>query len=367
MDGNACTTDGSTGDAAACSLVCTFEPIVGCADGDGCCPGGCTVATDSDCSPFCGDGVVGLGETCDGACPSECDDDNACTLDALTGAADTCSAACSHQAVAVCADADDCCPAGCNANTDDDCSPTCGNDSVEEGETCDGDCPRSCDDGDACTIDLGTGSAEACSFACTTEPNVECADDDGCCPAGCSSSTDDDCPLAAVGDACAIDADCASDWCGTQELVGLPGGYCLAQCAGEQDCDATSHCSNGTCLRDCASDGDCRAPSYECFDSSGDGVDECAPVGGGAGGIGAACEATDDCAGGQGAVCITEANGFPGGYCTIFGDCMACPVGSRCGQFGICVQGCEDADDCRAGYACADVDGDLFTECWLGP
>ena len=41
--------------------------------GDGCCPPGATNATDNDCPPSCGNGVVERGETCDrGSCPTTC-------------------------------------------------------------------------------------------------------------------------------------------------------------------------------------------------------------------------------------------------------------------------------------------------------
>lgn len=65
--------------------------------------------------PECGNGVVELGEICDGDCPTSCDDDNACTNDVLTGSESACNVTCSHTPVGVCADGDGFCPAGCNA------------------------------------------------------------------------------------------------------------------------------------------------------------------------------------------------------------------------------------------------------------
>ena len=58
--------------------------------------------------------------------------------------------------------------------------PVCGNGFVEPPETCDppASCPTTCDDGDPCTIDGETGSAETCSFACTHDPDPACADID---------------------------------------------------------------------------------------------------------------------------------------------------------------------------------------------
>jgi hypothetical protein len=111
----------------------------------------------------CGNGKVEAGETCDGDCPTACNDGNACTVDRLTGSAKTCSASCSFQPISACQGGDGCCPVGCNAITDSDCSPSCGNGIVESGETCDGDCPTACNDGNACTVDSLTGSANNCS------------------------------------------------------------------------------------------------------------------------------------------------------------------------------------------------------------
>jgi hypothetical protein len=73
---------------------------------------------------MCGNGVVELGEACDGACPATCDDGDACTTDGQTGSAATCDTACTHDAVVACASGDGCCPAGCSAQVDVDC---CGN------------------------------------------------------------------------------------------------------------------------------------------------------------------------------------------------------------------------------------------------
>ncbi|MGI5864050.1 MAG: hypothetical protein ACOX6T_18615, partial [Myxococcales bacterium] len=55
------------------------------------------------------------GESCEGNCPTSCNDGVACTADALTGSAANCNAACTFQPITVCAPGDGCCPAGCNA------------------------------------------------------------------------------------------------------------------------------------------------------------------------------------------------------------------------------------------------------------
>jgi hypothetical protein len=50
----------------------------------------------------CGNGTVDDGETCDGDCPTACDDDNACTEGTLTGDPDQCTSACEYAPIAAC-------------------------------------------------------------------------------------------------------------------------------------------------------------------------------------------------------------------------------------------------------------------------
>ena len=78
---------------------------------------------------------------------------------------------------------------------------TCGNGMVDPGETCDppASCPASCDDGNVCTVDQPTGSAQSCNVACSNTAITACSSGDGCCPGGCTSTTDADCPGATGG------------------------------------------------------------------------------------------------------------------------------------------------------------------------
>jgi cysteine-rich repeat protein len=159
-DSLACTADSLSG-GGTCQATCSNTPIVDPIDDDGCCPSGATIAEDNDCSASCGDGVVTAPETCDtaiapgdpGACPSACNDGNACTNDTLLSAG-TCNATCSYTAITTAIDGDGCCPAGANANTDSDCQPVCGNDVVEMGEECD---------------DGGTVAGDGCDDQCQFE------------------------------------------------------------------------------------------------------------------------------------------------------------------------------------------------------
>jgi cysteine-rich repeat protein len=83
---------------------------------------------------------------------------------------------------------------------DSDCKYTCGNGVLDDtaGEACDtaiatgpGSCPSSCDDGQACTTDVVSGSE--CAAACVHAAVTGAADGDGCCPAGANANNDDDC------------------------------------------------------------------------------------------------------------------------------------------------------------------------------
>ena len=52
-DNDACTTDSSSGTAAACSKTCSNTATTACTGGDSCCPTGCDATTDSDCAVDC--------------------------------------------------------------------------------------------------------------------------------------------------------------------------------------------------------------------------------------------------------------------------------------------------------------------------
>jgi cysteine-rich repeat protein len=200
--GNACLKPLVSGAAASCTATCTLEPISDCKTGDGCCPAGCSRKDDGDCSPSCGDGLVdpAAGETCEPnsatqPCPSSCDDQQLCTVDAATGSASNCNSACTHTPITAPKRGDGCCPFGANANDDPDCSPSCGNGAIEAGELCDGSCPASassCNDNQPCTLDSLTGSG--CTRQCAHSAiSAALPAADGCCPAGANANTDGDC------------------------------------------------------------------------------------------------------------------------------------------------------------------------------
>ncbi|MFZ5896060.1 MAG: hypothetical protein ACOY0T_33700 [Myxococcota bacterium] len=176
----------SGADAGAGGTV--SDPCAGisaCVSGDGCCPLGCNTNVDADCARRCGNGAIETGETCDppGSCPASCADTKACTIDSSTGAAETCDLSCKHTPIVDCSGGDGCCPIGCNANTDSDCAAVCSNNVREPGETCDppSSCPATCDDGNVCTTDTTSGTAEACTLACDhTLTSCLCTQANGC-------------------------------------------------------------------------------------------------------------------------------------------------------------------------------------------
>lgn len=217
-DGNVCTTDSEDGDAAHCSITCTHTASnsqyclcgngtldageacdsssehkcpTSCDDGMPCTddfvagdPKTCSAACDHSASKttecLCGNGNRDSGEACDDGpgsakpCPTDCDDDNECTSDIVTGDAEQCTAKCQHNAITTSSatSKDGCCPQGATIANDADCTAQCGDGVVSAGETCDRGsasepCPSTCgDDGDACTMDIITGVAMQCTSEC---------------------------------------------------------------------------------------------------------------------------------------------------------------------------------------------------------
>jgi len=100
--------------------------IPSCGVDDGVCPSNCTTLTDNDCNAYCGNNMTESGENCDGNCPStpsDCNDNNTCTIDTLLGSSSQCTAECTYNNIIICAPNDSCCPTGCTYSIDTDCPP----------------------------------------------------------------------------------------------------------------------------------------------------------------------------------------------------------------------------------------------------
>jgi len=377
---------------------------------------------------LCGNGQLDPGEVCDplaiGAdrCPTECPSNLECSTITLVGSAENCTARCEVRPVG-CIDDDGCCSLGCDSTTDNDCMNVCGNGIVEENETCDGNCPTTCNDNNACTSDMLTGSPQTCDVECVSVPINSCRNGDGCCPAGCTSQNDNDCvcnPTTScqtlgyscgtlnngcqtvscgmcsgnqtcqnntcvntvvnrVGDACTTTAQCGAGLeCATQANEGFAGGYCTKICLSDSECGSGAHCSSvggngGMCVKSCASNNECSRTGYECYQGIGDGRLECWHVANGNGAIGTPCTYNGQCSGGQAGFCIRQANtpDFYQGYCS-----ASCVTNSDCGNTnsyhcwrsnagnaeGVCV-----AKTCnRAGYLVFNSNPtiDSLNECW---
>ncbi len=244
------------------------------ADGDGC---------NMACQLECGDGMLQTGEICDpgiaagetGACPTDCDDSDPCTIDVMTGTG--CSVECSNAPITLPIDGDMCCPEGADARIDSDCTAMCGNMILEPTETCEAGtavaCPTSCDDMNSCTTDTLGGGTATCDAACTYADITACSSvSDGCCPSGCDSGSDVDCS-ATCGNGVLDSGELCEEGTGTpcptacddglactaDALVGSAA-TCNAECSATPitTCSTVSDgCCPGTC--NATNDGDCAA------------------------------------------------------------------------------------------------------------
>lgn len=329
--GNACIVGSLVG--SGCDVRCEMREITACKSGDGCCAPGCTHAQDSDCSAKCGDGAKDPGETCDGDCPTSCDDRDPCTFDMLTGRADQCSVMCGHIALQAGA-RDQCCPKGANAANDPDCSTQCGDGVITGGETCDPkapeSCPTKCDDGDPCTADKLMGSASQCNAVCVHTPVTALKGGDQCCPKGGTAVTDSDCApvcgnrVVEPGETC--DGQCPAtcedrDPC-TADVMAGTGMECSATCMHAPITAAKS--GDGCCPsgQNSTSDGDCKPVCGNGVVESGETCDGNCP---------ASCDDGDPCTNDQtvGSGCnVTCSHAAIGACCRADEDCGA--VTSRC-------------------------------------
>ncbi|MCG8555373.1 MAG: hypothetical protein MJD61_08815 [Proteobacteria bacterium] len=314
-DGDSCTLDTTSGSSASCNLSCSWMQINRCANGDGCCPPGCTYHQDADC-PL---PIVPVGRPCraPGDCPGL-----ACFAERQSGwPGGLCSRVC---------------------NQPGDCPP--GSECVRVPEMPQSMCLPSCKG--------GPGSCPSAGMTCldTKEPV--------CVPSGGGQG--------AVSDPCIDSSHCRGyprSVCLTPG-VGFRNGYCSIRCPEATWCnpgDALRHCVSSDyrqaslCAPTCQQRRDCPRTTTDCWDADGDGVKECWA---GEGRIGDPCARNADCPGGR---CL-KGHGWPRGHCTR--DCDVggpnfCPGGAWCyqrprlpGSQAICVRACQVAEACREGYIC---------------
>jgi hypothetical protein len=264
-----CTRFTLQGSADQCSALCVEAGLESvCKPDDGCCPPGCTVADDSDCSIMCGNGAKEGSETCDplSSCPTVCLPQG-CQLRKLVNPG-SCTAECVNERLQTTCQADDsCCPPGCHSGNDSDCQAACDNGVKESGETCDplSSCPADCP-ANQCQLRklISPGN---CKAQCVDDRlQTSCQGGDDCCPAGCNSANDSDCGIVCgnaireAGETCdppsSCPQSCPPTGCQLRELRNA--GTCKATCENTRTqtaCTGGDDCCPGACHNN--NDSDC--------------------------------------------------------------------------------------------------------------
>lgn len=263
---------------------------------------------------------------------------------------------------------------------------------IAGGGYCTADCTTSgsCPAGASCV--LATETVKICIKTCTTPSQCraehlclsglclpKCTRDDDCSSANCEVLSGR-CGPSRVGTACTTDSSCGQypAFCDKTR----PEGYCSLPCGGPMnvECPDEANCVSGggasACLKSCTTATDCR-PGFLCVADSG-GTKSCIPgclqnsdcgagqrcdTGSGAcvtppvGSVGGPCTSTAGCAAlGAGAFCATEADGFPGGYCSASCNTTACLAPGLCVSISAteadCLSPCTVPAECRPGYTC---------------
>jgi hypothetical protein len=165
-------------------------------------------------SARCGNGVVDVGELCDGNCPTSCPR-GGCSPLTLLGKASTCDAVCVELgSVSACMPGDGCCPPACNAGNDGDCSQQCG--------PADGVCPGGCNPGQDADCKRSGGAACQASGECASGYCI----DGACCTQGCGACQS----CTGAGGTC------------VQIAQGRTDDFPANACSGDFACDGTGNC-----------------------------------------------------------------------------------------------------------------------------
>ncbi|MBI5500959.1 MAG: hypothetical protein HY907_12005 [Deltaproteobacteria bacterium] len=257
----------------------------------------------------------------------------------------------------------------------------CGAPPCEPGQACiAGGCTNACAAGlDMCyrwCIDTTThpGNCGGCDFACPA--GSDCAPGTGCfactpaparpggacyVPTQCGCADDQVCVLADAGGE--YTEVCRTPYGEYRELA-TGCHLTLADCEPGLQCVPTEVAYENRCIRPCVGDDECS--SGKCLHE--DVPDWLAPYGI-CRSVGGPCTNDWDCPG-EMPLCVTALGTgviIPGGYCT-FGCDPAdgrCPPGSRCVAYGFdrvgaaCLATCATDEDCRAGYRCLAVLGNV--------
>lgn len=355
-DANACTIDACSGFPKAC----TSTLITACSSGDACCPSGCNLTTDADCTG-CGDGSCNQDETIYTCGPSQnktdcavtCDFQYDCSILNETWDCGTSSFAplgVGSCYVAACGDGH------CNGpETKESCCEDCG---PLEGQAChDGinypltnatcSTHSDCNATQSCKEEWCDTGAGLCFFP----PVGNCIDLDGCCPAGCNITTDADC--VECGDGVCSSGEgyetCCAD-CGCPALQTCALGSCHAltskACLSDSTCDDSDACTLDFCYMEAY-----RCANIVSIEDCGGG-DSCCPEG---------CNATtdSDCIPGE---CSVDSDCDDDNACTreaCSGDPKTCSYTSitACGSpDACCPPGCTflNDPDCRLVETCGD-------------
>ncbi|MFH0799626.1 MAG: hypothetical protein V2A66_05525 [Pseudomonadota bacterium] len=255
-DGKPC--DGMVSCDATTGALVRGAPITKPANDDACCPPGANAATDNDCSPSCGNGVMEKGEKCDkaiahgqsGACPTkeDCNSNEPCITDTLAASAENCTAECKHERTGCNLDgrcvAFDQSPATCQIckKVADDTGKVIGGviAKMEAGAPCNSIDP--CHPFGFCQ-EFGTclGTSEG-SCACNPNETRPCPGDDIC--GGTQTCNEkgrwDACKYPQAG------VECKGDQCYTKSICSSAG-KCLADTSTKKSCDDGNDCTDDTC------------------------------------------------------------------------------------------------------------------------